>query len=375
MGMDAIRETMMNCRHCFMCRHACPTFLATKMDSHTPRGYALLLSEVDRGAISWSGSVADRFYQCSQCGLCRRDCAYGWAEDELVRAAREEIVRAGAVPARVQVVAARLGERGSAHEGAMPPMPVPAERLGRKKPDVLYIPGNTARYRHPEIIGSMRRIFEHLDADWGISTADDTGIELYELGYTGEAKEKASAFAGMLAGISPGRVVTSCPHVCRALREQFAALGVALPSAMRVQHTAEFLSEELDAGSLRLSARRVPSPAYHDPCQLGRKLGVVDQPRKVILAATGAMPLELFHGREAAECCGSGSVMSATDPSISRRVAGLRVLGAVTDEVKTLVTACPNCKEALGAAADENGHGMAVLDLCELAAAALEDGK
>ncbi len=256
MGMDAIRETMMNCRHCFMCRHACPTFLATKMDSHTPRGYALLLSEVDRGAIGWSGSVADRFYQCSQCGLCRQDCAYVWPEDELVRVSREEIVRAGAAPARVQGLAARLREHGSVHEGIMPFIPVPAERVGRKKPDVLYIPGDTARRNHPEIIGAMRKIFEHLGTDWGISAVDDTGIELYELGYTVEAKEKASAFASMLAGISPGRVVTGCPHVCRALREQYALLGVNLPSGMRIQHTAEFINEELI---------RWLSPAYGPP--------------------------------------------------------------------------------------------------------------
>ena len=37
-----------------MCRHACPTFLATKLDSHTPRGYALLLAEIEAGKIGWT---------------------------------------------------------------------------------------------------------------------------------------------------------------------------------------------------------------------------------------------------------------------------------------------------------------------------------
>ena len=35
MGIDHVREVIKNCRFCFMCRHACPTFLATKLDSHT----------------------------------------------------------------------------------------------------------------------------------------------------------------------------------------------------------------------------------------------------------------------------------------------------------------------------------------------------
>jgi Fe-S-cluster-containing hydrogenase component 2 len=111
MGMEAIRETMDSCKHCFMCRHACPVFLATKLDSHTPRGYALMLAEIDAVKLEWSSSVVDRFYQCSSA-----DSAGGLrlslAEDDLVRNGREEYVNSGAAPPRITETAERLVNNG-----------------------------------------------------------------------------------------------------------------------------------------------------------------------------------------------------------------------------------------------------------------------
>ena len=105
--------------------------------------------------------------------------------------------------------------------------------------------------------------------------------------------------------------------------------------------------------------------AYHDPCMLGRKMGVYDAPRALIQAATGSGPQELFHNRALAECCGAGAATFLAEPEAALKVAGVRLERARETGAATLVTACQNCKTLFQEAV---AGEMQVLDLVELAA-------
>jgi hypothetical protein len=54
-----------------------------------------------------------------------------------------------------------------------------------------------------------------------------------------------------------------------------------------VLHFVEFLVEEVEAGRISPAAMKVDAAGYHDPCHLGRKLGVFDEPRRLVRLATG----------------------------------------------------------------------------------------
>ncbi len=367
MSVAQIQETIQSCKHCFMCRHACPTFLATKLDSHTPRGYALLLAEIEEGKAAWSESIVDRFYQCSQCGLCREDCAYHWPEDELVRAAREEIVAAGHAPARVRAVREKFVAQGCFERGEMPEGIDPGV-IGKKNHRILYYSGWSARAYQPGIIAATARIMRRAGADWGMLADEiDTGMTLFELGYSAEARDQATRLRAEIERIGPREVVTGCAHAYRAFTEQWERLGVALPSGTTVLHVSQFLARLIEDGPVApaqtLKGRTV---GYHDPCHLGRNSGVYDEPRKVIARLTGKEPVELFHSREGAECCGAGSAMFLTDGGIAEQVARERLAGAREQGVEVLVTACPNCKTGFERAAKRYGIGIEILDIAEL---------
>jgi Fe-S oxidoreductase len=166
LGIEEIRETTESCKHCYMCRHACPTFLATKLDSHTPRGYALLLSEIDYGFQSFTPTIVERFYQCSLCGLCREDCAYHWAEDEVVRNAREEIVQRSKAPRRVEAIAQRIKASGTPHQDPAPPFEVSSGKKQQRGAEVLYFAGCSARHHHPQIIAAVDKLLGSLKTSW-----------------------------------------------------------------------------------------------------------------------------------------------------------------------------------------------------------------
>jgi len=108
--------------------------------------------------------------------------------------------------------------------------------------------------------------------------------------------------------------------------------------------------------------------AYHDPCQLGRKMRVYDAPRELIKAVTGKPPIELFHSKEQAECCGSGSVMYLTHPELSLKIAKRRMANVREEKVRLVVTACPNCKHLFTRAARGSRDKIKVYDIVELIA-------
>ena len=101
-------------------------------------------------------------------------------------------------------------------------------------------------------------------------------------------------------------------------------------------------------------------------------MGVFDAPRAVIEAVTGSAPVELFHNRQKAECCGAGSIMFMTDPRIAVQVAGRRLERAFEENIKTMITACQNCKGVFLNALKTRGDKLRVLDIAELVASQVE---
>jgi len=191
------------------------------------------------------------------------------------------------------------------------------------------------------------------------------GGGLYDLGFTAEANRTAQSLAAQIAQVSPKTIVTGCAHCYRTLKVLFPARGVDLPSDTRVLHTAEYLNMMRAEGRLRLDGRgEGASLGYHDPCMLGRKMGVYQDPRALIHAAIGSAPVELFHNRELAECCGAGAATFLVEPAVAQRVGRMRMERAADASVSVLVTACQNCKTLLQGA--EGGSKIEVMDISEL---------
>jgi Fe-S oxidoreductase len=359
-----IRETIDMCRHCFMCRHANPTFLVTKLDGHTPRGYALALSRVDDGRAAWSDELVTKLFQSSLDGLCAEVCEFHWREDLVAQAGRQEAVRLGRAPARVVEAAGRR-----AHPvGLGPGAPVAAERLDRGEVDILYVTGLAARDRAPETIVAAAAILDGIDADWTMLSEElDPGLDLWELGFVDAATHAARRFATTVRALRPHRIVTGSSRVLRALRRWLPAEFADLPA---IEHLSESLVARLGERGLD---RVGPPVAYHDPCALARGSGVVGAPREAIRLVTGSLPVEFLHHGSVAECCGDGGLLPEVDPVLAERMADAQ-LARLPEGVGTLVTGCPECRGQLGPAAERAGNAVEVVDLAELVARRLAAG-
>jgi len=363
-------EILKMCRCCFMCRHACPVFLATKLDADTPRGHALLISRIDQGLSEWTEDTIDKIYRCSQCSLCKELCEFKWGEDLVVQAGRENIVSGGREPEAVKNLARLLIDRRPVHNKPAKEQKLQRAAVRGGQTDVLYFAGETAFYKHPEIVEATAVVLDSMGINWAmLENEGSTGVELFELGYSGEARKVAGDLAGRIMDIHPSILITGCAHAYRAFKELYPQWGIDALQGIQIHHITEYLINKMSEGVLRLAQDPALSGvAYHDPCQLGRKMGVYDAPRNLIKAITGNPPAELFHNRGEAECCGSGSVMYLTNPDTAIKVARRRMESVLQESAKSVITACPNCKNILIKTDADMHSGVKVLDIVELIA-------
>jgi Fe-S oxidoreductase len=86
--------------------------------------------------------------------------------------------------------------------------------------------------------------------------------------------------------------------------------------------------------------------AYHDPCHLGRMLGIFEEPRG-ILHQLGVDLVEMEHNRHFSSCCGGGGGLRAVDDKLSIEIAKNRVRDAFNVGADMIVTVCPTCESTL----------------------------
>jgi Fe-S oxidoreductase len=134
-----------------------------------------------------------------------------------------------------------------------------------------------------------------------------------------------------------------CAH---ALRVRYREANVAL--VPRVELLVEVAARQLAALG-RVDVGDAPV-RYHDPCQLGRGLGVYEAPRAVLTRLLGRPPDELERRREHGACSGAGGLLPLTMPEASRAITRERVEEHERAGGGILVTACASSLRAFRAA-------------------------
>jgi len=75
--------------------------------------------------------------------------------------------------------------------------------------------------------------------------------------------------------------------------------------------------------------------AYHDPCHLGRKMGLFDKPREII-KAVGYELIEMDLTKKDSYCCGGGGGVKSNETNLANQIAQARIDQAKKTEQKYL---------------------------------------
>jgi len=135
-------------------------------------------------------------------------------------------------------------------------------------------------------------------------------------------------------------LLTTCAECCRTWRLDYPRYVESYQP--RVQHISEFLAERMAGENLSFRhLEEAGTMTFHDPCRLGRQLGVFDAPRQVMASLPGSEVVEMERSGVDAQCCGTpGFIQCNRD---SRRLQTERLASAAATGASRLVTACPKC--------------------------------
>jgi heterodisulfide reductase subunit D len=366
-----------------MCRHSCPTHLITRSDACSPSGRALII-ELYRGKKSaLTEDAVDRLYQCNLCGACKSWCKPRHELPHIIELARERVVEEHRAPTGTldldKNVLQSSNVYGEHHTQRFSKL---QKALQQTTPNakIAYYVGCTTAYRHPEIALATQQVLSALGLEFRFLAEEEgevcCGSPLIRTGFIQTAKQLAQQNVQAIAKSNVTTVITTCPGCARALREDYPRLGIPLPKNVHVYHITEFLSryqKKLAPLLNPLSASETTFLTYHDPCHLGRELGVYQQPRKLLKLVPGAQLIEFPHNQEYADCCGGGGALPKTFPNLAEEITKRRLADAQGTSGSHLVSACPNCKLHFSEMQlTEDSKALEILDIMEFLVRALK---
>jgi heterodisulfide reductase subunit D len=349
----AVMDKLMSCALCpNICRFICPMEEVWATESSSPSGKARTALLLLQGQIPWNKENVKILYQCLTCWASKEPCPF---EDliigDLLVEVRKEAVKRGVIIPEVAVVMDSLKEYdnpyGEKREKFEPPM---------KEAEFMYFPGCTAELREKEIISATITVLKKAGVNAHILKGLCCGWPALQMGDEEGFLRLAKRTEGAIEACKGQILFVSCPSCFEYLTKIYPERGLDLK--VKVVHTSTFFLNLLKDGKIPVKAIR-ERVAYHDPCALGRKMGIYDEPR-VVLHSLGLKVIEPEKTREFATCCGGGGLVEKSLKVAQKRKEELLSTGA-----ELFVTACPTCKMMF------NKAKLKVQDLSELLAMSL----
>ncbi|MHA1598721.1 MAG: (Fe-S)-binding protein, partial [Alphaproteobacteria bacterium] len=338
------------CVHCGQCAQACPFYENTgearfapvrKMDlmARVYKRHLAPLSSIKKamGLVPDELTLADLeefsellYDSCTMCGRCTVVCPMGIDIAGMVRKSREGMVAAGIVPEGLVGAAERAIEFGSPlkitphvlrkvceEQEQEIGIPIPIDKQGA---DYLVILSAMEVLQFYEVIGALAKIFKQADISWTISTdgyeATNIGIQMGDKDIARTLVKRivdAAENLGVKYVISP-----ECGHAYSALKWEGPNL-IGRAYKFEVIHILELLDQLRREGRIKPKDTDDRRLTFHDPCQIVRRGGIVEEPRHLMNMVAGNF-VEMENHGTANICCGGGGGVSSNPRAEELRI-------------------------------------------------------
>jgi Fe-S oxidoreductase len=411
-GVNALREQIdapvaaffNSCVHCGLCAEACLFYTETGEPQYTPIHKLEPLRRVWHSEYTFLGRLASAlglankvddellaeweplvYDSCTMCGRCSMVCPVGNDLAYMIRKLREGMAASGHAPPGLVAATRRAVTIGSPMGVKLPALQAQIrhaeEETGLKIPvdvegaDFLCTLSSMEIMNFPEYIAAIARIFDHAGVSWTLTSegfeATNSGIQIgvseiatQLVGRVVEAAERLK----VKAVISP-----ECGHAYMAIRWEGPNL-IGRPYGFRVLHILELLDELHRDGRLKLVGKEAQRLTYHDPCQISRRGGVVEQPRRLLDLVVQDF-VEMPEAGTLNWCCGAGGGVSTNERADELRLKVFNRKKTQLDAIQAegMVSACSNCRIHLEDGLEKYHMDIPVLSLTETIAAHLAD--
>lgn len=357
-------EEINRCDECSICVDVCPIYEATKNEEFTPISRIKAAEKVFKGKAS--AKVAEIIYNCPECGRCEEVCPNEVKITKIVEAARRELIKMGYAFDSHKKIANWIIKLGNS-VGKEPEKRLewlPEEFKETKSTTLLYL-GCLPSYLTKDVARTTYVVLKQANLDFMILRDEGCcGVYLYDAGMIDLAEEIFRKNAEKFEKIGIERIITPCAGCYRCFKRYYPeVLGKV---DFEVYHVIEVIDDLIKNGELNLKEMNIQL-TYHDPCRLGRKEGLYEEPRR-ILKACGVDIIEMDENKEMGMCCGAGAGVRSIYRDLSVEVA-LKVLNSTQLDI---VTSCPFCTFNLNYAAKKRGVSKQIRYITELLAEILK---
>ncbi len=422
-GLDY--SVLQQCMHCGLCLPTCPTYDATKVERHSPRGRIALMRAVADGQMEMTKTFAEEMYFCLGCLACMTACPAGVNYAELFEHARAEAETGGTLrsPKRNLIRAftvswlfmdlSRLRLAGRAlrlyqrlgfqtllrRSGVLNLLPRRLRQLEALTPAIQprfsadLIPPITPaigsrKYRVAMLVGCAQDlIFSDINRDT-VEVLARNGCEVMTppeqfccgslQAHNGEWELAQQLARKQLAQFPPEQfdaIITNAggcgshlKHYGRLLADDPVFRERAALWDRKVKDIHEWLVEI----GLRPPPKAPPQTVtYHESCHLSHGQKIVMQPRQIL----GAIPnLTLVDLPESSWCCGSAGIYNIIQPEMAGELLNRKLKHVQSTGAATVATANPGCLLQLINGAKQKALNLRVVHPITLLAEAYRTG-
>lgn len=408
---DSKLATHLNaCVRCGLCNTSCMYYLTLKEGKYIPARKIDLVSSLYRRYCTWEGRVMpglvnareldgemceemvdSLFGACTMCGRCVKHCSIGVDIPFVVKKGREILAALDMVPKTLQSTVDAALETGNN-------MGIPTDEFvdtiqwmeeelqdemeDEKAGIFLDLPDKNVFYtlnpREPKFfplsISAMAKVFYAAGESWTLSSKY---YDVTNYGYfNGNGAQAAHITRNIYDEVhrlgSKRLILGECGHGSRALRWEG-------PNYLKTKFdfntitAVELIAEYIREGRIQLDKSLNSEPVtIHDPCNLVRNGGLLDEIRFVVKAAAENVIEMTPYGTDNF-CCGGGGGKLAMSEYNERR---LKIGEIKADQIrktgaKVVITPCHNCVDQLTQLNHTYKLGVKIKTIAEVVADAL----
>ena len=361
----------------------CPAYRESLVETDSPRARVALVQALEEGLIDApTDGFANAFYRCLLCGACTFTCPSGVAVDRILELTRGDLANEGLLPPALSDLDERISLyrniSAEANDGRLiwaDSLPAAPTGLGKERGEVAYFVGCVGSFfpRSYKVPQAFVQILDRAGVDYALLGGAEwcCGYPMFINGELDDARELMAHNLEAVRALGAKKVVTTCPSCFHFWKQSYsAALGID-DLGVEVQHATEFLADMLEAGRVPLREVR-KAVTYHDPCDLGRKGGVTEAPRRIMAQIPGVRLLEMAKNRDSSDCCGGGGNLETYAPEMVKAVSSTRIRQVLDVGADTVLSACQQCERTLATAARAERVRVRVQDIVELVLEAME---
>lgn len=343
----------------------CPLIDTFSFLSHGPKGRLILIKSGLNSEITIDKKIAERIFECTDCGFCEEHCMGGLPLVDIWYTLREELTRRDLTPnaarRETQILEKTKNIYGKSHDGLV--SWIKDKSIIDKQADTVFFVGCVNSYEDQKTGQTIVDLLKKIGEDFTVLSDEwCCGYPLTLLGHPDKAITFMEHNIDLFKKVGAKKILFQCPGCMASFTRLYPKLtGKSFP--FKAIHITEFLNDFVIKNKGLEYLLYPLTVTYHDPCHLARRLKIVDEPRNILKGIPNLRLLEMERTKKRTYCCGGTAI---TSKEVFLEASKNRIEEALSTGADLILTECPTCKITLKKAAKRLGAKIDIKNISEL---------